>query len=136
MYKDLNPASYKFMVRNAELNKCSAPYINCYNMCGREFIDELLRHPNTCKIDHVLMNLPQSATDFLDVFIGYNRKRPADNETDGRCDVNISRLFSCANSSYFVDIACTYLLFICMPFRHVWIRLTQPSVTLLRDAQV
>jgi tRNA G37 N-methylase Trm5 len=65
------------MVNNARANHCAAPFLTCYNLCGRELISRLLRSPATRRLDHVLMNLPQSATDFLDVFIGYNRKRDA-----------------------------------------------------------
>ena len=73
MYIDLNPASYACMMKNARSNHCVQPFLTCYNMDGRLFIDALLKTSN--RIDHVLMNLPQSATDFLDVFIGYNAKR-------------------------------------------------------------
>mmetsp|Transcript_4741 Transcript_4741/g.7964 ORF Transcript_4741/g.7964 Transcript_4741/m.7964 type:complete len:495 (-) Transcript_4741:65-1549(-) len=70
---DLNPASYSCMVKNARSNNCVEPFLSCYNMDGRQFIETLLQTAR--HIDHVLMNLPQSATDFLDVFIGYNDKR-------------------------------------------------------------
>jgi tRNA G37 N-methylase Trm5 len=69
------------MVKNSTANHCASPFLSCYNMDGRVFIAALLQpslgspSPRPRAIDHVLMNLPQSATDFLDVFIGFNKKR-------------------------------------------------------------
>jgi tRNA (guanine37-N1)-methyltransferase len=76
---DLNPASHKYLLQNAHLNHCriaadvaeSAPGLSCYNLDGREFIRSL-RVAGVAP-DHVLMNLPQSAPEFLDTFIGYFR---------------------------------------------------------------
>jgi tRNA G37 N-methylase Trm5 len=76
---DLNPASHKYLLQNARLNHCrlattveeSAPGLSCHNLDGREFI-RCLREAGVAP-DHVLMNLPQSAPEFLDTFIGYFR---------------------------------------------------------------
>ena len=65
---DLNPASYKYLVINGVKNKCTK-YLKSYCMDGRDFILSLAAlqlFPS-----EVIMNLPASATDFLDVFIGY-----------------------------------------------------------------
>jgi tRNA G37 N-methylase Trm5 len=83
---DLNPASYACMVSNARGNNCPTHLLKCYNEDGRDFLLTLLQTRGG-RVDHVLMNLPQSATDFLDVFIGYNSKRKAavDEAAVSRC---------------------------------------------------
>ena len=53
-------------------NKCTK-LLSPYNMDGRDFI--LKMQQDQIIIDHVIMNLPQNATEFLDVFIGYNKRR-------------------------------------------------------------
>lgn len=68
---DLNPASFKYLVANTKLNKCEK-FIKCYCLDGREFI--LSMADRNIKIDEAIMNLPASATDFLDVFIGYAKR--------------------------------------------------------------
>ena len=70
---DLNPESYKYLVKNATTNKCTGK-CNCYNMDGRKFILDIAGK-GTLFTD-VVMNLPQNATDFLDVFIGIGHKYP------------------------------------------------------------
>lgn len=79
---DLNPESYKYMLQNARLNRCtvidtddSQPGITCYNLDGREFIRRL--RSRGVLPDHVIMNLPQTAPDFLDTFIGYSANNPS-----------------------------------------------------------
>jgi tRNA (guanine37-N1)-methyltransferase len=73
---DLNPASYKYLLQNAHLNHCRLATgsdtqrgLSCYNLDGREFIRRLRREG--IAPGHVIMNLPQTAPEFLDVFIGY-----------------------------------------------------------------
>ena len=68
---DLNPASFKYLVSNGKLNKCEK-FLKCYCMDGREFV--LSMAEKDIKIDEAIMNLPASATDFLDVFIGYAKR--------------------------------------------------------------
>jgi tRNA (guanine37-N1)-methyltransferase len=63
---DLNPHSYKYLVQNAKLNKCEK-LIECSNLDGREFVKKLVQ--DGIKFDHVIMNLPASAVEFLDVFV-------------------------------------------------------------------
>lgn len=67
---DLNPYSYKYLKQNAELNKVEK-HIHAYNMDARDFVQHLVQ--NKIAFDHVIMNLPGSAVEFLDVFKGlYN----------------------------------------------------------------
>ena len=62
---DLNPESFKYLEKNIKINKISKEFIKTYNMDGRNFIIDFNK-----QMDFVLMNLPASATDFLDVFRG------------------------------------------------------------------
>lgn len=78
---DLNPHSYKFLVLNAQANHVSNQ-VRAYNLDGREFLctvtkqllEEALSPPpgevpgSVCS--HVIMNLPASSVEFLDVFQG------------------------------------------------------------------
>lgn len=72
---DLNPSSYQALVRNAKLNKVEKN-ITAYNMDGREFIKKMVKSlavkPDSMNhmFNHVVMNLPASAIEFLDIFKG------------------------------------------------------------------
>lgn len=67
---DLNPESYKYLNINAKLNKCHANgMLHTYNMDGRDFLRML--DEKGIKYDHVLMNLPAIAPEFLNVFRGW-----------------------------------------------------------------
>ena len=78
---DLNPSSYKYLQINASKNKCQKN-LHCYNMDARAFVRFLQKQqqqPNVGKndgtpvdIDHVIMNLPASAPEFLDAFRGWS----------------------------------------------------------------
>ena len=68
---DLNPKSYEYLVGNARLNRVEKN-LNCYNLCGREFIREVVKQKIT--FHRVLMNLPATAIEFLDVFVGLLRE--------------------------------------------------------------
>ncbi|KAL9648579.1 hypothetical protein ABK040_012238 [Willaertia magna] len=63
---DLNPKSYEYMKENVKINKVK-DLVECFNMDGREFIKHVV---NERKIEfhHVIMNLPASAVEFLDIF--------------------------------------------------------------------
>lgn len=65
---DLNPISYRYLQSNAKLNKCGK-LLHSYNMDGRYFLRKL--DDDGVKYDHVLMNLPAIAPEFLNVFSGW-----------------------------------------------------------------
>jgi len=62
---DLNPESVKYLRINAKLNKVQT-HMECFNKDGRDFVRDLLREKR--EFQHVLMNLPAIAIEFLDVF--------------------------------------------------------------------
>lgn len=74
---DLNPESFKYLKINSKLNKCNLKKLFCYNLDARMFLmklqdDMLLQNDaKNVNIDHVLMNLPASAPEFLDSFRGW-----------------------------------------------------------------
>jgi hypothetical protein len=73
LFADLNPRSYEYLVQNARLNHVhSNDSLYCYNLDGREFIYDLARR--NIGINHAILNLPGSATDFLDAFIGLKHR--------------------------------------------------------------
>lgn len=70
---DLNPYSYKWLQKNAVINKVKQN-LQCFNMDGREFLKTIVRNDilnrrndNATGTEHIAMNLPASAIDFLDV---------------------------------------------------------------------
>lgn len=78
---DLNPECFKCLNENIKVNKISKLNIHSFNMDAREFIKECIRNNifkqnndsnslENLKIDHIYMNLPKDALEFLDVFIG------------------------------------------------------------------
>ena len=64
---DLNPASYMYLQKNATRNKCQN--LHCYNMDARAFVQKL--QDERIHVDHVIMNLPKTAPEFLDAFQNY-----------------------------------------------------------------
>jgi tRNA (guanine37-N1)-methyltransferase len=67
---DLNPQSVKYLKENAILNKV-ADKIDVFNLDARHFVREILRsQPPFPLFSQVIMNLPASAIEFLDVFKG------------------------------------------------------------------
>lgn len=72
---DLNPNSYEALVKNAKLNKVQKN-IKAYNMDGRVFVKKMVKSLvdksgfGNEMFNHVVMNLPASAVQFLDVFKG------------------------------------------------------------------
>ncbi|CAH9138882.1 unnamed protein product [Cuscuta epithymum] len=70
---DLNPQAVEYMERNCVLNKVERK-IEVYNMHGRRFIDTIFSSQKTRTITQVVMNLPNDAVDYLDVFRGLFRK--------------------------------------------------------------
>jgi tRNA (guanine37-N1)-methyltransferase len=75
---DLNPYGYEYLVHNAKLNKVENKMI-CLNMCAREVMRKLYREKETLALsfqnpDHIYMNLPVDAIEFLDVFTNYGKE--------------------------------------------------------------
>ena len=85
---DLNPDSYEYLNNNIKLNKLDKGnfVIKTYNMDAREFIKSLINltkniidedeenadkiFPVDLHIDHIYMNLPKDAIEFMDIFPG------------------------------------------------------------------
>lgn len=75
---DLNPHSHSALVENARANNVKSELFTAYCMDGREFTRKVARDliaglsadPSARLIDHVVMNLPASATLFLDCLVG------------------------------------------------------------------
>eukprot|EP01023_Acetabularia_acetabulum_P030111 TRINITY_DN2835_c0_g1_i5.p1 TRINITY_DN2835_c0_g1~~TRINITY_DN2835_c0_g1_i5.p1 ORF type:complete len:426 (-),score=75.93 TRINITY_DN2835_c0_g1_i5:192-1469(-) len=81
---DLNPDSYRYLEINKKLNKIQEDRLQLFNMdarpfmrflcgCGNEQIDgdgESNKNSPAFEFHHVIMNLPASAVEFLDVFSG------------------------------------------------------------------
>jgi tRNA (guanine37-N1)-methyltransferase len=82
---DLNPNCFEYINKNIIKNKIDSQKIKTFNMDAREFIRCLVdqaKHikdeeqnfdnsiPSDVKIDHIYMNLPKDAIEFLDVFVG------------------------------------------------------------------
>lgn len=80
---DLNPDSYHWLLNNSKINKLGNQFYP-FNLDGRDFIQHIVKgkiinddvatgHKNLPIINHIVMNLPASAIEFLDVFRGlYN----------------------------------------------------------------
>lgn len=77
---DLNPESYRWLVENVRLNHVES-MVSCHNLDARKFIKTIMRQDlveavksfNGCDLNrkyHVVMNLPDMAPQFLDVFDG------------------------------------------------------------------
>ena len=82
---DLNPHSHAALVDNSKRNNAR---VKCYNLDGREFIDEtreevhgLLASEPLARL-HVIMNLPAIAYQFLNCFRGYYNNIVKDDNTD------------------------------------------------------
>ena len=82
---DLNPNCYEYINKNIKKNKIDEKKIRTFNMDAREFIRTMIDQskkikdeeqnfdgsiPTDLKIDHIYMNLPMDALEFLDVFVG------------------------------------------------------------------
>ena len=85
---DLNPDAYEYLNNNIKLNKLDKGnnIIKTYNMDAREFIKSLINlskenidedeenpdkiFPVDLHIDHIYMNLPKDAIEFMDIFVG------------------------------------------------------------------
>ncbi|CAO3617289.1 unnamed protein product [Cunninghamella blakesleeana] len=73
---DLNPESYKWLKENKTNNKIQDTKLKIYNMDGREFIRQAVKDLSSLDntkwntFDHFVMNLPETAIEFLDAFRG------------------------------------------------------------------
>lgn len=70
---DLNPESYKWLKKNAAINKLKDNFKG-FNMDGRDFLRKIVRDDilarraqNLSGTEHIIMNLPGSAIEFLDI---------------------------------------------------------------------
>lgn len=74
---DLNPEAYKWLQRNIKINKVEAN-VKSFNMDGRDFLRSVVktdilnrRVNNKAGCEHIVMNLPALAVEFLDVFFNW-----------------------------------------------------------------
>jgi len=86
---DLNPASYKYLLSNTKLNHCEAR-LHSFNLDGRDFIHHLV--DRKVFFQEVILNLPQSAVQFLDVFVGLHRKYHHDDSALSHTDFVLPRI--------------------------------------------
>jgi tRNA (guanine37-N1)-methyltransferase len=73
MANDLNPECYKFLKQNIEENKLQH-LVTPLNMDAREVVLKIYNKELEFHFNHVYMNLPVLAIDFLDVFGGFTHK--------------------------------------------------------------
>lgn len=74
---DLNPSAVEYLERNCVLNNLERK-IQVFNMDGRRFIEAMFASDKAQSITQVVMNLPNSAAEFLDSFRGIYRDKPKD----------------------------------------------------------
>ncbi|XP_046739629.1 tRNA (guanine(37)-N1)-methyltransferase, partial [Diprion similis] len=84
MANDLNPESYRWLTENAKLNK-TCGNITAFNKDGREFLNvevrnDILKRRNVGAkgSEHIAMNLPGMAVEFLDVFTDWFNREEAE----------------------------------------------------------
>lgn len=70
---DLNPESYKWLKKNAAINKLKDNF-KAFNMDGRDFLSKIVKNDILARraqdlsgSEHIIMNLPASAVEFLDI---------------------------------------------------------------------
>ena len=63
---DLNPESYRWLLENIDINRIKMDKIITFNLDAREFIEKIT--DDVKHVDHVIMNLPASSMEFLDLF--------------------------------------------------------------------
>ena len=71
---DLNPESYNWLLKNAKINK-TKDNLTAFNKDGRDFLKNEVktdilkrRENNEHGVEHIVMNLPAMAVEFLDIF--------------------------------------------------------------------
>ncbi|KAJ4816311.1 tRNA (guanine(37)-N1)-methyltransferase [Rhynchospora pubera] len=77
---DLNPNAVEYLERNTVLNKLDRK-IEVFNMDGRRFVGALFSSQQILPITQVVMNLPNDAAEFLDIFKGIFRNRSNDDDS-------------------------------------------------------
>ncbi|XP_046610208.1 tRNA (guanine(37)-N1)-methyltransferase [Neodiprion virginianus] len=84
MANDLNPESYRWLIENAKLNKTRGN-VTAFNKDGREFLkvevkNDILKRRDigTEGSEHIAMNLPGMAVEFLDVFADWFNREEAE----------------------------------------------------------
>ena len=93
---DLNPTSYEYLVKNVKLNNIKTG-IQCFNMDGREFIRTVVKEgllkqltkaqkDKTSNTNHIIMNLPGLAIEFLDAF----KELLANHSSDLKCEKSVA----------------------------------------------
>ena len=72
----MNPFCFEYLIQNIKLNNVQDKIIS-FNECARIIFNKIINKTNPLnlpekyrKIDHFYMNLPGSATEFLDIFEG------------------------------------------------------------------
>lgn len=75
---DLNPFCHEYLTLNCKINKIEDRVI-CWNMCAREAMRKIYREkdsysPEFQYPDHIYMNLPVDAIEFLDVLSNYSQE--------------------------------------------------------------
>ena len=75
---DLNPYCHEYLEKNCLINKVDARVL-CWNMCAREAMKKLYAEKSNLPIDfrspdHIYMNLPVDAIEFLDVLEDYEKR--------------------------------------------------------------
>jgi tRNA (guanine37-N1)-methyltransferase len=66
---DLNPHCYKSLVHNLKRNKVQCGRVSTFNLDARDFVR--IFAAKRVQVHHVLMNLPNDAIEFCDVFVGF-----------------------------------------------------------------
>ena len=79
---DLNPHCHRYLVENCKGNRV-ADRVMCWNMCAREAMRKIYREkdgyePQFRLPDHIYMNLPVDAIEFLDVLADYPQEMGTD----------------------------------------------------------
>ncbi|XP_062211338.1 tRNA (guanine(37)-N1)-methyltransferase 1-like isoform X2 [Phragmites australis] len=69
---DINPTAVEYLARNIVLNKLERK-IETFNMDARRFISAIYSSRHVHRVTQIVMNLPNDAAEFLDVFRGILR---------------------------------------------------------------
>jgi len=109
---DLNPDCFNYININAKRNKIPSKSLVTFNMDAREFIKSVISVsnndyvdnpfnsvPKDTKVDHIYMNLPKDALEFLDVFVGlFNNSKPHIYTKDSLPIIHVYGFSNCKDS--------------------------------------